>query len=70
MGPTADGRHHGTFHTTAALSAPNRKERHSSGAQFAVDTTTGKVRVRRMLGIFAAGRIVNPSPPATSSSAA
>lgn len=38
-------------------------ERHSYGAQFAevaVDTATGEVRVRRMLGIFATGRIVNP----------
>lgn len=38
-------------------------ERHSYGAQFAevaVDTATGEVRVRRMLGVFAAGRIVNP----------
>jgi xanthine dehydrogenase YagR molybdenum-binding subunit len=49
--------------TTAALGALAQKERHSFGAQFAevaVDTTTGEVRVRRMLGIFAAGRIVNP----------
>lgn len=49
--------------TTAALAALARKERHSFGAQFAevaVDVTTGEVRVRRMLGIFAAGRIVNP----------
>lgn len=37
--------------------------RHSFGAQFAevqVDTVTGEVRVRRMLGVFAAGRILNP----------
>ncbi|ATY99410.1 xanthine dehydrogenase family protein molybdopterin-binding subunit [Streptomyces cavourensis] len=49
--------------STAALSALAQKERHSFGAQFAevaVDTATGEVRVRRMLGIFAAGRIVNP----------
>ncbi|MFF2257136.1 xanthine dehydrogenase family protein molybdopterin-binding subunit [Streptomyces albidoflavus] len=49
--------------TTAALGALSRKERHSFGAQFAevaVDTATGEIRVRRMLGIFAAGRIVNP----------
>ncbi|MDX2536070.1 xanthine dehydrogenase family protein molybdopterin-binding subunit [Streptomyces scabiei] len=49
--------------TTAALGALARKERHSYGAQFAevaVDPATGEVRVRRMLGIFAAGRIVNP----------
>jgi xanthine dehydrogenase YagR molybdenum-binding subunit len=49
--------------TTAALGALAQKERHSYGAQFAevaVDPATGEVRVRRMLGVFAAGRIVNP----------
>ncbi|MDG9715553.1 xanthine dehydrogenase family protein molybdopterin-binding subunit [Streptomyces sp. DH24] len=49
--------------TTEAIAALAQKERHSFGAQFAevaVDVTTGEVRVRRMLGIFAAGRIVNP----------
>ncbi|EPD68910.1 xanthine dehydrogenase family protein molybdopterin-binding subunit [Streptomyces sp. HGB0020] len=49
--------------TTEAVAALARKERHSYGAQFvevAVDPATGEVRVRRMLGIFAAGRIVNP----------
>ena len=49
--------------TTEAIGALAQKERHSFGAQFAevaVDVTTGEVRVRRMLGIFAAGRIVNP----------
>ncbi|WP_329131866.1 xanthine dehydrogenase family protein molybdopterin-binding subunit [Streptomyces sp. NBC_00670] len=49
--------------TTAALGTLAQKERHSFGAQFAevaVDPATGEVRVRRMLGIFAAGRIVNP----------
>ncbi|AXE90383.1 xanthine dehydrogenase family protein molybdopterin-binding subunit [Streptomyces sp. Go-475] len=49
--------------TTEATGALAQKERHSYGAQFAevaVDPTTGEVRVRRMLGIFAAGRIVNP----------
>ncbi|MGW2327085.1 xanthine dehydrogenase family protein molybdopterin-binding subunit [Streptomyces sp. NPDC001700] len=37
--------------------------RHSFGAHFAqvrVDTDTGEIRVDRMLGVFAAGRIVNP----------
>ncbi|MFJ4715383.1 xanthine dehydrogenase family protein molybdopterin-binding subunit [Streptomyces sp. NPDC088785] len=40
-----------------------QKERHSFGAQFAevaVDIATGEVRVRRLLGVFAAGRIINP----------
>ncbi|MFJ5969516.1 xanthine dehydrogenase family protein molybdopterin-binding subunit [Streptomyces sp. NPDC093060] len=49
--------------TTAAIGALAPAERHSFGAQFAevaVDVSTGEVRVRRMLGIFAAGRIVNP----------
>jgi xanthine dehydrogenase YagR molybdenum-binding subunit len=49
--------------TTEAVGALPTRERHAFGAQFAevaVDDTTGEVRVRRMLGIFAAGRIVNP----------
>ncbi|POX43238.1 oxidoreductase [Streptomyces sp. Ru73] len=49
--------------TTEAIGALAKKERHSFGAQFAevaVDVSTGEVRVRRMLGIFAAGRIINP----------
>ncbi|MFK4066934.1 xanthine dehydrogenase family protein molybdopterin-binding subunit [Streptomyces sp. NPDC029674] len=49
--------------TSDAIGALTQKERHAYGAQFAevaVDVTTGEVRVRRMLGIFAAGRIVNP----------
>ncbi|MFI5978807.1 xanthine dehydrogenase family protein molybdopterin-binding subunit [Streptomyces sp. NPDC051452] len=49
--------------TAAAIGALAPAERHSFGAQFAevaVDPGTGEVRVRRMLGIFSAGRIVNP----------
>ncbi|MEW1747579.1 xanthine dehydrogenase family protein molybdopterin-binding subunit [Streptomyces angustmyceticus] len=49
--------------TGAAIGALAQKERHSYGAQFAevaVDVTSGEVRVRRMLGVFAAGRIINP----------
>ncbi|MEU6669632.1 xanthine dehydrogenase family protein molybdopterin-binding subunit [Streptomyces sp. NPDC046727] len=49
--------------TTEAIGALAPAERHSFGAQFAevaVDVSTGEVRVRRMLGLFAAGRIVNP----------
>lgn len=40
-----------------------RHSRHSFGAHFAqvrVSTVTGEVRVDRMLGVFAAGRIINP----------
>ncbi|MEU6370807.1 xanthine dehydrogenase family protein molybdopterin-binding subunit [Streptomyces sp. NPDC046931] len=49
--------------TAEAVGALAKRERHSFGAQFAevaVDVTTGEVRVRRMLGVFAAGRVVNP----------
>ncbi|NGO79613.1 xanthine dehydrogenase family protein molybdopterin-binding subunit [Streptomyces sp. YC504] len=49
--------------STTALAGQEPAERHSYGAQFAevaVDPGTGEVRVRRMLGMFAAGRIVNP----------
>ncbi|MER5883385.1 xanthine dehydrogenase family protein molybdopterin-binding subunit [Streptomyces sp. NPDC001941] len=49
--------------TETAVGALTKRERHAYGAQFAevaVDTATGEVRVRRLLGIFAAGRIVNP----------
>jgi xanthine dehydrogenase YagR molybdenum-binding subunit len=49
--------------TSEAIGALAQKERHTFGAQFAevaVDVSTGEVRVRRMLGIFAVGRIVNP----------
>lgn len=37
---------------------------YSSGAQFAevrVDPDTGEIRVPRMLGVFSAGRIINPA---------
>lgn len=49
--------------TQEEVTALEEKERHAYGAQFAevaVDADTGEVRVRRMLGVFAAGRIVNP----------
>ncbi|MFI0367802.1 xanthine dehydrogenase family protein molybdopterin-binding subunit [Actinomadura sp. 1N219] len=50
--------------TTAELKAREEYARHAFGAQFAeveVDADTGEVRVRRMLGVFAAGRIINPT---------
>jgi xanthine dehydrogenase YagR molybdenum-binding subunit len=53
----------GRADTTASIGALQAQERQSHGAQFAevaVDTATGEVRVRRMLGMFAAGRVVNP----------
>ncbi len=45
------------------LAARERFARHGYGAQFAevrVDVLTGEVRVSRMLGMFAVGRIINP----------
>ncbi|CAM5695090.1 xanthine dehydrogenase family protein molybdopterin-binding subunit [Streptomyces canus] len=52
-----------TTAAVVALAQQEPKERHTFGAQFAevaVDPATGEVRVRRMLGVFAAGQIVNP----------
>jgi xanthine dehydrogenase YagR molybdenum-binding subunit len=49
--------------TSDDVRADERLERHAFGAQFAevrVDTHSGEVRVPRLLGVFAAGRIVNP----------
>jgi xanthine dehydrogenase YagR molybdenum-binding subunit len=50
--------------TRAAVRASGRgRARFAFGAQFAearVDIDTGEVRVPRLLGVFAAGRIVNP----------
>ena len=56
--PRGDRRH-------AATSSKSREQlaRYAFGAQFAdvrVDAATGEVRVSRMLGVFAAGRIINP----------
>lgn len=49
--------------TTQSAKQKSPYSRHAFGAHFAevrVDTVTGEVRVRRMLGVFAAGRILNP----------
>ncbi|MFG2358699.1 xanthine dehydrogenase family protein molybdopterin-binding subunit [Streptomyces sp. NPDC048521] len=49
--------------TTEEVSAMHDVSRNAYGAQFAevqVNTITGQIRVRRMLGVFAAGRIINP----------
>ena len=49
--------------TTEDLAAQADLPRHSFGAHFAavaVDRASGEVRVRRMLGVFAVGRILNP----------
>lgn len=50
--------------TTEAVRRESPYARHAFGAHFAevqVDTVTGEVRVRRLLGVFAAGRILNPA---------
>jgi xanthine dehydrogenase YagR molybdenum-binding subunit len=50
--------------TSEDLKAQDKLARYSFGAQFAqvrADTATGEVRVDRMVGVFAAGRIVNPT---------
>ncbi|MER5360504.1 xanthine dehydrogenase family protein molybdopterin-binding subunit [Streptomyces sp. NPDC002785] len=49
--------------TEQEISGQSPYARHAFGAQFAevaVDSRTGEVRVRRMLGVFAAGHILNP----------
>ncbi|MGV9878609.1 xanthine dehydrogenase family protein molybdopterin-binding subunit [Streptomyces sp. NPDC003006] len=54
VGATAD--------TTGAADADSDYARHAFGAHFAevgVDTVSGEVRVRRLLGVYAAGRILN-----------
>jgi xanthine dehydrogenase YagR molybdenum-binding subunit len=52
-----------TVDTTEAVSQIPRKERHAYSAIFAqvtVDPATGELRVRRLLGMFAIGRVINP----------
>jgi xanthine dehydrogenase YagR molybdenum-binding subunit len=54
---------YGSADTTDAVAEDERWARHSFGAQFAevlVDPATGEVRVPRLLGVFAAGRIISP----------
>ena len=49
--------------TRAEIESQSSLSRHAFGAQFAevrVSAETGEVRVPRMLGVFAAGRIMNP----------
>ncbi|MGW6843323.1 xanthine dehydrogenase family protein molybdopterin-binding subunit [Streptomyces sp. NPDC054958] len=65
-------RHHGPLpaeglsasaDTTQSAKQKSPYARHAFGAHFAevaVDTVSGEVRVRRLLGVFAAGRILNP----------
>lgn len=49
--------------TTADVEAQEPRARHAFGAQFAevrVDLDTAEIRVPRLLGVFAAGQVVNP----------
>ncbi|WP_256104761.1 xanthine dehydrogenase family protein molybdopterin-binding subunit [Streptomyces sp. ODS05-4] len=61
-GPLPDGGLTAESDTTEAAGAKPAFARHAFGAHFAevqVDTVSGEVRVRRMLGVYAAGRILN-----------
>ncbi|MEU8697171.1 xanthine dehydrogenase family protein molybdopterin-binding subunit [Streptomyces sp. NPDC048680] len=61
-GPLPDGGVTATADTGSETAAGSPYARHAFGAQFAevaVDSRTGEVRVRRMLGVFAAGHILN-----------
>jgi xanthine dehydrogenase YagR molybdenum-binding subunit len=54
----------GTADTTEDVKGDSGFARHAFGAQFAevqVDPGTGEVRVPRLLGVFAAGRIIDPT---------
>jgi xanthine dehydrogenase YagR molybdenum-binding subunit len=54
---------HGRADTAGDVEGDSGFARHSFGAQFAevlVDPLTGEVRVPRLLGVFAAGRIIDP----------
>jgi Molybdopterin-binding domain of aldehyde dehydrogenase len=54
----------GRADTAEDVKADSRFARHAFGAQFAevhVDAGTGEVRVPRLLGVFAAGRIIDPT---------
>ncbi len=62
-GPVPAGGRDVTADTTDEVGAQAALSRHSFGAQFAqvsVDADTGQIRVDRMLGVFSAGRILNP----------
>jgi xanthine dehydrogenase YagR molybdenum-binding subunit len=54
----------GSADTREDVAADSGFARHAFGAQFAqvrVDAGTGEVRVSRLLGVFAAGRIIDPA---------
>jgi xanthine dehydrogenase YagR molybdenum-binding subunit len=58
-----DGETEESVDTRAEIEAAEQLSRHAFGAQFVevrVDLETGEIRVPRVLGVFAAGTIVNP----------
>jgi xanthine dehydrogenase YagR molybdenum-binding subunit len=58
-----DGAHEVSVDTAGEVRADDAFAKHAFGAQFAevrVNVDTGEVRVPRMLGVFACGRIINP----------
>ncbi|MGW0894965.1 xanthine dehydrogenase family protein molybdopterin-binding subunit [Saccharopolyspora sp. NPDC002578] len=62
-GVIPDGGLAATADTTEDIAGRSKLSRHAFGAQFAavrVDADSGEARVDRLLGVFAAGRIVNP----------
>ncbi|WP_405706025.1 xanthine dehydrogenase family protein molybdopterin-binding subunit [Streptomyces xanthophaeus] len=62
-GPLPDAGLSASADTAQSAGQKSPYARHAFGAHFAevqVDTVTGEVRVRRLLGVFAAGRILNP----------
>jgi xanthine dehydrogenase YagR molybdenum-binding subunit len=62
-GGNGNGEVEATYDTAPDLEARGDYARHAFGAQFAevrVDVDSGEVRLARMLGVFAAGRILNP----------
>ncbi|MDA5279407.1 xanthine dehydrogenase family protein molybdopterin-binding subunit [Streptomyces sp. Isolate_45] len=62
-GRVPDGGLEAVADTLDELATPRTHSQHAFGAQFAevtVDTSTGEVRVPRMLGVFAVGRVINP----------
>jgi xanthine dehydrogenase YagR molybdenum-binding subunit len=52
-----------SVHTGDEIKAQSRLSRHAFGAQFAevrVDADSGEIRLNRVLGVFAVGRVINP----------
>jgi xanthine dehydrogenase YagR molybdenum-binding subunit len=53
-----------TVDTTDEIASQAPFSRHAFGAQFAevrIERDTGEIRVPRLLGVFAAGHIINPT---------